>query len=181
MRSTCIRSYVVFFFPYLYSDKFRFLFSAIPFKKRSFRPYFRDEENWLLFHQLISRLLRAQSIEIASAIQGSICEWLENVNEKHAAKWFRRKWCGERGNYTNASAGYVGNKVANSLEANWKYYRRDTIGTTGTTQRMPLDIYIPSHIKYVRDLSKKHFSDMVDDAGIVAFPVYPSITTELWK
>ena len=130
---------------------------------------------------MISRLLRAQSIEIASAIQGSMCEWLENVNEKHAAKWFRKKWCGERGNYTNASAGYFGSKGANSLEAKWKYYRRDTNGTTGTSLRMPLDIYIPSHLKYVRDLSMKHFSDMVDDAGVVAFPVYPTITTELWK
>ena len=110
-----------------------------------------------------------------------MCEWLESVNEKHAAKWFRKKWCGERGNYTNASAGYVGNKVGNSLESTWKYYRRDTSGTTGISLRMPLNIYIPSHIKYVRDLSKKHFSDMVDDAGVVAFPVYPTITTELWK
>ena len=165
------------FLQYVYSNQFRSLFTAIPFKKRSFR----TEENWLYFHQLISRLLRAQSIEIASAIQASIREWLQDVGEDRAAKWFRKTWCGERGNYTNASAGYVGNKVGNSLEANWKYYRRDTIGTTGTTQRMPLDIYIPSHLKYVRDLSMKHFSDMVDDAGIVAFPVYPSITTELWK
>ncbi len=48
-----------------------------------------------------------------------------------------------------------------------------------TNLRMPLDIFIPSHIKYVRDLSMKHFSDMADDAGIVVFPVYPSIPTEL--
>ena len=125
--------------------------------------------------------MRAQSVEIASVIQASICEWLKDVGEGRAELWFRKTWCGERGNYPNASAGYVGNKVGNSLEANWKYYRRDTIGTTGTTQRMLLDIYIPSHIKYVRDLSKKHFSDMVDEAGNVEFPVYPSITTELWK
>ena len=169
------------FLSYLYSNNYRSLFTAIPFKKRSFKQYFHSEDNWLQFHKLLSRLLRAQSIEIASAIQASIYEWLKASKEEYAATWYLKHWSGERGNYTNASAGYVGNKVANSLEAKWKYYRRDTIGTTGTTQRMPLDIFIPSHIKYVRDLSKKHFSDMVDAAGNVTFPVYPSITTELWK
>jgi hypothetical protein len=68
-----------------------------------------------------------------------------------------------------------------SFEAKWKYYRRYTIGTTGTNLRMPLDIFIASHIKYVRDLSMKHYLDMANDAGIVVFPMYPSITTELWK
>jgi hypothetical protein len=123
--------------------------------------------------------LRAQSIEIASVIQASICAWLKEVNELRAARWFRRKWCGQRKNYTNASAGYVGNKVANSLESKWKDYRRDTTGSTGTNLRMPLDIFIPSHIKHIRVSSKKHFSDMANDAGIVVFPIYPSIPTEL--
>jgi hypothetical protein len=94
-----------------------FALAPIPFKKRSFRQYFQSEENWLEFHQLLSRLLRAQSVEMAAAIQDSICEWLIEVNERRAATWFRRKWRGERGNYTNASAGYVGNKVATSLES----------------------------------------------------------------
>ena len=129
----------------------------------------------------MSRLLRAHTEEMATAIQDAIYEWLVSVNEKRAAKWFRKTWTGERGNYTNAAAGYVGNKVANSLESKWKYYRRDTTGTTGTNLRMPLDIFIPSHIKYVRDLSKKHFSDMVGLDGMVRFPIYPTITTEIWK
>ena len=129
----------------------------------------------------MSRLLRAHTEEMAHAIQQAIREWLLSVNEKRAERWFRKTWCGERGNYTNAAAGYVGNKVANSLESKWKYYRRDTTGTTGTNLRMPLDIFIPSHIKYVRDLSKKHFFDMVGTDGMVRFPMYPTITTELWK
>jgi hypothetical protein len=32
----------------------------------------------------------------------------------------------------------------------------------------------------MRDLSKKHFSDMANESGIVNFPLYPSISTELW-
>ena len=126
MQSTCNRSDVGYLYHISILINFALFFIATPFKKRSFRQYFRTEENWLQFHQLLSRLLRAQSIEIASAIQASICEWLKDVNELHAARWFRKQWCGERGNYSNASAGYVGNKVANSLEAKWKYYRRDT-------------------------------------------------------
>jgi hypothetical protein len=103
------------------------------------------------------------------------------VNETQAAKWFHETWCGERGNYTSESAGYVGSKVANSLESKWKYYQRDTAGTTGTNLRMPIDIFVPSHIKYICDLSKKHFSDMVNAAGIDDFPMHPTISTELWK
>ena len=130
--------------------------AAIPFKNGKFKIYFDSDENWLYFHQLMSRLLRAHTEEMAHAIQQAICEWLLSVNEKRAEKLFRKTWCGERGtcNYTNASAGYVGNKVANSLESKWKYYRRDTTGTTGTNLRMPIHIFIPSHIKYIRDLSR---------------------------
>ena len=118
---------------------------------------------------------------MATTIQDAICEWLLSVNEKKTEKWFRKTWCGERGNYTNSSAGYVGNKVANSLKAKWKYYRRDTTETTGTNLRMSFNVFIPSHIRYVRDLSRKHFSDMVGEDGLVRFPTYPTITTELWK
>jgi hypothetical protein len=33
--------------------------AAIAFKKKSFRPYFEQEENYLFFHQMIPRIMDA--------------------------------------------------------------------------------------------------------------------------
>ena len=92
---------------------------AIPFKKGKFKKYFNSDENWLSFHQIMSLLLRAHTEEMASAIQRAIREWLLSVDEKRAENWFRKTWCGERGNYTNAAAGYVGNNKSAGIESTW--------------------------------------------------------------
>ena len=99
-----------------------------------------------------------------------------------AAKWFEETWTGEHGNYTNASAGYVGTNKSAGLESHWKYMRHDTIGSAGSNRRLSLAIFAPSLVKYVRDTSEKHADKVLDSkSGIHKFPSVPTITTELWN
>jgi hypothetical protein len=68
------------------------------------------EENYIEFTKLTTRLLDAHTKQLAAAIQDEIAGWLRTVGANGAAAWFERYWTGERGNYTNALAGYSGNK-----------------------------------------------------------------------
>jgi hypothetical protein len=45
---------------------------------------------------------------------------------------------GEHGNHTNASAGYVGTNKTSGCESNWKYGKRDTVGSAGSNMSMSL-------------------------------------------
>jgi hypothetical protein len=59
------------------------------------------------------RLLEAPTVEITRLLQDSIEKWLRDIGKTRAADWFSGYWMGEHGNYTNATAGYVGsNKLA---------------------------------------------------------------------
>ena len=85
---------------------------AIALSKRQFRKYFDKEENFIKFHQHASRLIKAPTVAITVLLQSDMVEWLERVGESRAAQWFQDNWTWEHGNYTNATAGYVGNKKA---------------------------------------------------------------------
>jgi hypothetical protein len=88
---------------------------------------------------------------------------------------------GEHGNYTNATAGYVGSNKSAGIESHWKYMRRDTVGGAGSTRRISLNVFIPSLIQYLRDLSRRHASKILcPKTGAHRFPSVPSITTSLW-
>jgi hypothetical protein len=87
----------------------------------------------------VARLLKAPTEKITSLVQENIVEWLDSAREFRAASWFEEYWCGEKGNYTNATAGYVGNCVASGIESHWRYLREDTVGTSGTNQRISLE------------------------------------------
>ena len=52
-------------------------------------------------------LLEAPAEDIARMAQAHIVDWLVFEKDTRAASWFEKKWTGEHGNYTNASAGYV--------------------------------------------------------------------------
>jgi hypothetical protein len=54
-------------------------------------------------------LLLAPTVEITRMLQSDIVVWLSEVGEARASVWFNDTWTGERGNYTIATAGYVGN------------------------------------------------------------------------
>jgi hypothetical protein len=79
------------------------------------------------------KLLEAPTEDIARMIQAQLVVWLTYQKETRAATWFEKEWTGEHGNYTNASAGYVGNNKSTGAESHWKYLRRDTIGTAGSS------------------------------------------------
>ncbi len=42
--------------------------------------------------------------------------WLSEVGEARASAWSNDTWTGERGNYTNATAGFVGNNLSSGIE-----------------------------------------------------------------
>ncbi len=88
-------------------------------------------------------------MKITRLLQADIVEWLKTAGEARAAAWFEKYWCGEKGNYTNATAGYVGNNMASGIEAHWRYLREDTIGTSGTNQRISLKVCSASLVRYM--------------------------------
>ncbi len=130
--------------------------AAIAWRKKSFRKYFEKEENFVKFHQMFARALEAPTEAIAMLIQDEIVAWLKAVKEMRAAVWFEKTWTGQHGYYTNASAGYVGNSKAAGRESNWRYAKRDTVGSAGSNMGMSLEVFAPSLIKYVGDTSGKH-------------------------
>ena len=91
-------------------------FLAIAWKNKKFRSKFKIEANYIEFTKLTTRLLDAHTTQLATAIQDEIFDWLRTVGENTAAAWFERYWTGDRGNYTNASAGYSGNNNAQGIE-----------------------------------------------------------------
>ncbi len=82
--------------------------------------------------------------------------WLSEVGEARAATWFNDTWTGELGNYTNATAGYVGSNLSSGVESNWRYMRHDVVGCAETTQRISLEVFTPSLFQYLSIRSKKH-------------------------
>ena len=128
---------------------FTFFMAAIAFKKKSFRRYFEKEENYVWFHQVIARLVDAPTIDITRLIQGNIVAELHARDEHRAAVWFDTTWTGPHGNYTRATAGYVGTPFSAGLESKWKHMRRATVGTSGSTMRTPLRIFVPNLVQYV--------------------------------
>jgi hypothetical protein len=66
-----------------------------------------------------------------------------------AAAWFETYWTGEFGNYTNATAGYVGFDKASGIEGYWRCTRRDTIGNSGTNKQVSLNVFMPNLVLYI--------------------------------
>ncbi len=130
--------------------------AAIALRKKSFRKYFKKEENFVKFHQMFARVLKAPTEAIALLIQDEIVAWLKAVKEMRASVLFEKTWTGQHGYYTNASAGYVGNNKTAGCESNWRYAKRDTVGSVGSNMGMSLEVFSPSLIKYVADTSGKH-------------------------
>jgi hypothetical protein len=109
-------------------------------------------------------------------------DWLRNdLKETRAADWWRDYWCGEHGNYTNATAGYVGNNKSSGIESNWKYMRRDTVGTAGGNKRVSMRVFGPSLTQFMPDNSKRHADKiLIAETGAHRFPMLPTICTKLW-
>ena len=124
----------------------------------------------------------APTIAITRLIQGNIVAELRDRDERRAAVWFDGTWTGPHGNYTRATAGYVGTPFSAGLESSWKHMRRDTVGTSGSTMRMPLNIFVPNLAKHVSDTSAKHATKVLNTkSGKDQFQSVPSISTRLWK
>ncbi len=109
--------------------------------------------------------------------------WLTEVGEARAATWFNDNWTGERGNYTLATAGYVGNHLSYGIESNWRYMRRDVVGCAGSTQRISLPVFAPSLMQYLSIRSKKHADKILCPiTGAHKFPSEATyITSKLLK
>jgi hypothetical protein len=154
---------------------------GMAWRKKAFRKYFETEEHFTEFHKMTHKLLEAPTEDIARVVQAHIVEWLRSVKETHAAKWFEKEWTGEHGNYTNASAGYVGNNKSNGCESHWKYIRRDTIGVAGSNKRMSISVWLPLLFRYLEALSKRHAEKLkCPVTGVHSFPTLPVITNKLW-
>jgi hypothetical protein len=80
---------------------------------KAFRKYFDKVEIYERFQCIAHRRLQAPTVEITRMLQKDIVLCLSEVGEARAASWFNDSdtWTGERGNYTDATAGYVGNNL----------------------------------------------------------------------
>jgi hypothetical protein len=174
---------------FLYNDGLTYLIdiciscTAIAWQKKSFRKYFDKVENYEKFHCFAQRLLQAPTIAITRMLQKEIVLWLTKVEEARAAAWFNDNWTGERGNYTIATAGYVGNHLSWGIESNWRYMRRDVVGCAGTSQRIYLPGFTPSSMQYLSIRCKKHADKILcPKTGAHKFPSEATyITSKLWK
>ena len=127
------------------------------------------------------RLLEAPTVAITRMLQDLIEDWLRyELGETRAADWWRDYWTGEHGNYTNATAGYVGNNKSTGIESHWRYMKRDTIGNAGCNKRISVRVFGPSLTQYVSDSSKRHADKILLPTGAHRFPVLPTISTTLW-
>ncbi len=122
-------------------------------------------------------------MDIAQMLQEAMVAWLYEVEEAKAATWFAENWTGEFGNYTNASAGYVGSNDAHHIKSHWRYMKRDTIGAAGSNMKMPLRTFVPSLTtsRYIRDYSQRHVGNIQDANGLLRFPSIPKIDSAMWK
>ena len=155
---------------------------AIAYKRKSFLKKFSKLENWEWFHQVVHRLFEAPTIPITRLIQQKIVSDLEARGEGKAAKWFLETWTGEYGNYTNGTAGYVGNNKSAGIESHWRYMRRDTIGSAGSNIRLSIAVFVPNLLKYISDLSEKHAAKVLNpNTGRHSFPSCPVITPKIWN
>jgi hypothetical protein len=138
--------------------------------------------NFIKFHQLAARLLEAPTEKIMRLIQESIAVWMLSVGEKRAAVWWRTYHMGDLGNVANASAGYCGTNMASGIESCWKYIRRDTVGTAGSNMSMSLEVFAPSLVKHMSDMSERHACKMLDaTTGTHMFRSLPLIKPAVWK
>ena len=89
---------------------------------------------------------------------------------------------GDLGNVANASAGYCGTNMASGIESCWKYIRRDTVGTAGSNMSMSLEVFAPSMVKHMSDMSERHACKMLDaTTGTHMFRSLPLIKPAVWK
>ena len=89
-------------------------------------------------------------------LQSNLVIELLQRGETRASRWYDETWTGEYGNYTLASAGYVGNNRSAGIESGWKFMRCDTIGSAGSNMRIGMDMFVPLLTKYISNLSEKH-------------------------
>ena len=148
---------------------------GIGWRKRAFRKYFDSEDNYTEFHKEAYRLLEAPTVAITRMLQDMIEEWLRDLEETRAAAWWRDYWCGEHGNYTNATAGYVANNKSTGIESNWRYMKRDTIGNAGCNKRISIRVFAPTFTQYISDNSKRYSDKILLPTGAHRFPMLPTI------
>ena len=155
--------------------------AAIGWRKKTFRKQFHQEENFFEFHRCAHRLLDAPTMKVAKMIQSEIVKWLHEIGESRAGVWFEENWTGDKGNYTLASAGFVGSNDAQHIESHWRYMKEETVGGAGTNMQMPLRVFVPSLKTFVRNASQKHAGTITGSNGELMFPSSPKITSALWK
>ena len=96
---------------------------------------------------------------------------------------------GPRGNYTNASAGYCGTNSAQGIESRWRYLKRDACGGSSGTKSLPLKVFVPALLTYLKAHSGRHCEKLLNVTKAcpegtnvaMAFPSAPTITSEMWK
>ncbi len=124
----------------------------------------------------------APTLKIQELLQETLVRELHSRGEHRAAVWYEDTWTKEHGNYTNASAGYCGNRTSAGCEVRWRYMWRDTVGTCGTNQRVSMSVFGPCMVKYVSDLSESVVEKLLDaEFGVYRFPSLPTIDRKMWK
>ncbi len=135
---------------------------AIAWKKKAYRSKFDNEKNNVEFTQLTTRMLHAHTQPLACDLQEEILKWLKEVKEVRAHGWFEKYWMGPSGNYTNASAGFCGTNSAQGIKSQWCYLKRDTCCGSSGTQSLPIKVFIPSLLTYLKTLSGRHSEQLLN-------------------
>ncbi len=85
--------------------------------------------------------------------------------------------------YNIVAAGYMGNNLSSGTESNLQYIRLNTVVTSGNTQRIALEVPIPSLTQYLKIRCKKtRKQNSVRVKGRTQISVRaPTISFKTWK
>jgi hypothetical protein len=102
-----------------------------------------------------------------------VCHWRTHLKSKDGK-------AGEKGNYTNTTACYVGNNMASGIEAHWQYLKEDTVGTSSTNQPISLEVLAGSLVCYMKNSSERHANKLLDEkTATYLFPSVPTISMKM--
>ena len=69
--------------------------TAIAKNNGTHRAHFVEQDNYDKFYDYVCRIMRCAVEEPGRRLQERLVNWLRNMLESRAAKWFEKHWCGE--------------------------------------------------------------------------------------
>jgi hypothetical protein len=138
------------------------------------KKHFDNGDNYEMFYKFTVRAIKCAWVPLADKMPGKICEWMLDIGETRAEEWFSKYWCGNKGRWMLAYAGYGGTIIQNSIESGWKYMKLNI--TQGL--EIGIGLYIAGMVKHLHHSSVEAFEALGENNG--SFTSTPIETKQLY-